>query len=213
MAAQPKGHQLRRANSRRGAGAANSNSARARILDAATKLFYAQGSRAVGIDAVISESGVAKMSLYRNFESKDELIGAWLEHVNAEYWERFDRAIEPHAGHPRDQIRAIMRGLAERSSKPGYRGCPFLNTGLDYAEHDHPGRKIAVIHKKTLGEKLLRLCRDLGVFDPESLARQLVLLVNGAQATAGMLGPETQSEIISAAEALIEAQIHLRRRS
>jgi hypothetical protein len=147
------------------------------------------------------------VSLYRNFESKDVLIGAWLEHVNAGYWERFDRSIEPFAGNPREQLRVVIRGLAERSSKPGYRGCPFLNTGLDYAEHDHPGRKLAVLHKKTLAEKLLNLCRELGAANPESLSRQLVLLVNGAQATAGMLGPETQHEIVHAAETLISAHL------
>jgi AcrR family transcriptional regulator len=197
----------RRTDSRRANPAAAEKSARERIVESAGKLFYQQGSRAVGIDTVIAESGVAKMSLYRNFKSKDELIGAWLADVNEGYWERFDRSIEPFAGKPREQLRAVFRGLAERSSKPGYRGCPFLNTALDYSESQHPGRKVSVRHKKTLANKLLHICKQLGVRHPQSLSRQLVLLVNGAQATAGMLGAETQRELMEAAETLIGAQL------
>jgi AcrR family transcriptional regulator len=181
-------------------------SARDRIVESAGKLFYQQGSRAVGIDTIIAESGVAKMSLYRNFKSKDDLIGAWLADANEGYWQRFDRSIEAYNGDHLEQLRAIFRGLAERSSKPGYRGCPFLNTALDYSE-SHPGRKVSVQHKKTLATKLLQLCKQLGVRDPGALTRQLVLLVNGAQATAGMLGAETQHAVIEAAETLIAAQL------
>jgi len=147
------------------------------------------------------------MSLYRNFRSKDELIGAWLADVNEGYWERFDRSIEPYSGNPREQLREVFRALAERSSKPGYRGCPFLNTALDYSESHHPGRKVSVRHKQTLAAKLLRLCKQLNVADPQALSRQLVLLVNGAQATAGMLGPSTQHEIVHAADILIDSQL------
>jgi AcrR family transcriptional regulator len=182
-------------------------SARDRIVESAGKLFYAQGSRAVGIDTVIADSGVAKMSLYRNFRSKDELIGAWLADVNEGYWQRFDRSIALYSGNPREQLCEIFRALAERSCKPGYRGCPFLNTALDYSESHHPGRKISVKHKQTLAARLLRLCKQLGVVDPQALSRQLVLLVNGAQATAGMLGPGTQHEIIHAADILIDSQL------
>src|ERR1700724_2722110 len=105
-------------------------SARQRILDAAIPLFYQQGARAVGIDTVIAESGVAKMSLYRSFRSKDELIGAWLEERNRLYWVWFDSIVEQHPGKPREQVRAVIRATAARTVKTGYRGCPFLNTAL-----------------------------------------------------------------------------------
>ena len=98
--------------------------------------------------------------------------------------------------------------LAERTARPGYRGCAFLNTAHDYSEVGHPGHRLAVAHKKTLAAKLLRLCKEIGVREPPALSRQLVLLINGAQATAGMFGKETQLELMRAAELLIDAQMH-----
>jgi AcrR family transcriptional regulator len=181
-------------------------SARDRIVEAAGKLFYQEGSRAVGIDTVIAKSGVAKMSLYRSFRSKDELIAACLEDRNTRYWEWFDGIVAQHPGKPREQLRAVIRAMAERTVKPGYRGCPFLNTALDYAASHHPGHQVGIRHKQTLAARLLKLCRDLGARDPGALTRQLVLLINGAQATAGMLGKETQLEMIKGAETLIDAQ-------
>jgi AcrR family transcriptional regulator len=182
-------------------------SARQRILETASELFYQEGSRAVGIDTVIAESGVAKMSLYRSFHSKDELIGAWLEERNKRYWRWFDSIVDQHPGKPREQLRTVIRAMAQRTVKPDYRGCPFLNTALDYAESRHPGRQLAIRHKQTLASRLLRIGRELGARDPAALSRQLVLLINGAQATAGMLGKKTQLELIAAAELVIDASL------
>jgi len=179
---------------------------RQRIIEAANRLFYQQGSRAVGIDTVIAESGVAKMSLYRSFRSKDELIAACLEERNTQYWQWFDSIVAENPGNPREQLRALIHRMARRTIKPGYRGCPFLNTALDYEDAAHPARRLAVRHKKTLAAKLLAICRRQDARDPEALARQLVLLINGAQATAGMLGEATQLELIQAAEFLIDRQ-------
>jgi AcrR family transcriptional regulator len=180
-------------------------SARQRILDAAIPLFYQQGARAVGIDTVIAKSGVAKMSLYRSFRSKDELIAACLDERDKSYWQWFDGVAAQHPGNPREQLRGVIRGVAKRTSKPGYRGCFFLNTATDYKEAAHPARKVAVRHKETLAARLLKICRQLnGVRDPLALSRQLVLLINGAQATAGMLGKNTQMELVRAADLLIE---------
>jgi AcrR family transcriptional regulator len=178
-------------------------SARQRILDAAIPLFYQQGARAVGIDTVIAKSGVAKMSLYRSFRSKDELIAACLEERDKSYWQWFDGVVAKYPGNPREQLRAVLRGIAKRTSKQGYRGCFFLNTATDYVDPWHPGRKRAVRHKETLAARLLKICRELDVPDPLALSRQLVLLINGAQATAGMLGKKTQMELIAATEQLI----------
>jgi AcrR family transcriptional regulator len=180
-------------------------SARQRILNAADRLFYQQGSRAVGIDTVIAESGVAKMSLYRSFRSKDQLIAACLEERNKDYWRWFDGIVAQHPASPREQLRAVIRAMAERTAKPRYRGCPFLNTALDYQASKHPGHRLAVRHKKTLASRLLKICRQLEVRDPAALSRQLVLLVNGAQVTAGMLGKRTQLELIPAAELLVNS--------
>ena len=185
------------------AASSSARSARQRILDAAIPLFYQQGARAVGIDTVIAKSGVAKMSLYRSFRSKDELIAACLDERDRSYWAWFDRVVAEHPNEPCEQLRGVIRGVAKRTSKPGYRGCFFLNTATDYVDPWHPGRKLAVRHKQELASRLLKICRQLRVQDPGALSRQLVLLINGAQATAGMLGKRTQMELIQAAEQLI----------
>jgi AcrR family transcriptional regulator len=207
-------HKLLRKTSlpRRGADG-SAPSARQRILDAAIPLFYQQGARAVGIDTVIAKSGVAKMSLYRCFRSKDELIAACLEERDKSYWQWFDAVVAEHPGNPREQLRSVIRGIAKRTSKPGYRGCFFLNTATDYVDPWHPGRKRAVRHKQTLASRLRKICRQLQGPDPLALSRQLVLLINGAQATAGMLGKKTQMELIQAAEQLVGSEFHERKRS
>ena len=179
-------------------------SARQRILEVAIPLFYQQGARAIGIDTVIAKSGVAKMSLYRIFGSKDELIAACLAERDVSYWQWFDSVVARHPGNPREQLLAVVRGVALRTSKPGYRGCFFLNTATDYVDSGHPGRKLAVRHKETLASRLLKICRQLPARDPTGLSRQLVLLINGAQATAGMLGKKTQMELVKAADRLID---------
>jgi AcrR family transcriptional regulator len=197
---------LKKTNSS-GAADSDAGSARQRILDAAIPLFYQQGARAVGIDTVIAKSGVAKMSLYRSFGSKDELIAACLEQRDHSYWQWFETAVAKHPKDPREQLRGVIRGIAKRTSKPGYRGCFFLNTATDYSDPSHPGRKLALRHKETLASRLLKICRQLDVRDPLALSRQLVLLINGAQATAGMLGKKTQMELVKAADLLIDSGI------
>jgi AcrR family transcriptional regulator len=182
-------------------------SARQRLLDTAIALFYEQGARAVGIDTIIAKSGVAKMSLYRSFHSKDELIAACLEQRDQIYWRWFDKVVAQYPGEPREQLRALLRGIAKRTSNPGYRGCFFLNTATDYVDAWHPGRKRAIRHKETLAMRLAEICRQLDLRDPAALARQLVLLINGAQATAGMLGKKTQMELVGAAELLIDGSV------
>jgi AcrR family transcriptional regulator len=189
------------------AASSSARSARQRILDAAIPLFYQQGARAVGIDTVIAKSGVAKMSLYRSFRSKDELIAACLDERDRSYWAWFDGVVAEHPDDPREQLRDVIRGVAKRTSKPGYRGCFFLNTATDYVDPWHPGRKLAVRHERELASRLLKICRQLRVQDPLALSRQLVLLINGAQATAGILGKSTQLELIKAAEQLIRGGV------
>jgi len=200
-------HRVVRRSTREPADPAEQKTPRQRILETAIRLFYEQGSRAVGIDEVIAQSGVAKMSLYRNFRSKDELIGACLDARDQTYWYWWDKIVGQYPDDPRRQLREILRAIAERTCEPEYHGCFFLNTALDYAQADHPGRLAAIRHKKTLAARLLKLCTQLGAPDPETLTRRLVLLINGAQVTAGMLGKKTQLELVAAGEILIDREL------
>src|SRR5437868_15517548 len=97
-------------------------SARERILETAEALFYREGTRAVGIDTIIEKSGVAKMSLYRSFSSKDDLVAAYLEMRSARYWKWFEGVMARHPDDPRRQLHDLFVALAERVRQPSFRG-------------------------------------------------------------------------------------------
>ena len=182
--------------------------ARQRILDAASEMFYRDGIRAVGIDAIIARSGVAKMSLYRNFRSKDALVTAWLEDRNGFFWRRWDKAEAARAGDPRGQLEAILDMIAATASHPKWRGCPFLNTGTEFPEPDHPARAVILAHKRAVRDRLRALADIAGARDPDLLAEQLQLLIDGAYAIGQSLGPDGPAKTVaSAGRALIAKAI------
>src|SRR5580700_7175869 len=122
MASKP----LRKTSSRLVAQSSSVRSARQRILDVAIPLFYHEGIRAVGIDTIIARSGVAKMSLYRNFPSKDDLVVAFLEYRDGLYWAWWDHVMAKHPDDPRRQVDDLFASLARRVTDKNYRGCPFI---------------------------------------------------------------------------------------
>lgn len=184
----------------------SAKSARARILKAAAELFYRDGIRAVGVDAVIARSGVAKMSLYRNFSGKDELVAAFLEDFDRVYWDWWDRVTARHPDDPRAQIRALFTALGKRTTSPGYRGCPFINTAVEFPEPDHPGHAVARANKRELRERLRGLANAVGAIDPELLADQLLLVMDGAYTSGQTLGADGVGQAAAAAaDALVEA--------
>jgi AcrR family transcriptional regulator len=181
---------------------------RQRILETASEMFYRDGIRAVGIDAVIERSGVAKMSLYRNFPSKDALVTAWLEDRNEFFWRRWDKVEASRAGDPRGQIEAILDLVAENASHQKWRGCPFLNTGTEFPESDHPARAVILANKHAVRDRLLSLASAAGARNPDLLAQQLQLLIDGAYAIGQSLGPDGPARsVASAGRALIAAQV------
>jgi AcrR family transcriptional regulator len=183
-------------------------SVRQRILDTASEMFYREGVRAVGIDAIIARSGVAKMSLYRNFPSKDALVTAWLEDRNAFFWRRWERAEGTCLGDPRGQLEAIVDMVAVAVSHPKWRGCPFLNTGTEFPEPEHPARAVILANKRAVRERLQALTMVVGARDPALLAQQLQLLIDGAYAIGQSLGPAGPAKTVaSAGRALIAAQL------
>lgn len=187
-------------------------SARERILAAASDLFYREGIRAVGIDTIIAQSGVAKMSLYRHFASKDDLVVAYLEWRDRTYWEWWDGVIADHAGQPRVQIKALFAGIVERITSRAYRGCAFLNTASEFPTQpdgtEHPAHAVSLAHKAELRRRLLGLAGDLGARQPEILADQLLLLLDGAYATAPLFRADWPHAAFDAAlDTLIDAQL------
>jgi AcrR family transcriptional regulator len=184
-------------------------SARERILATAMDLFYREGIRAIGIDTIIARSGVAKMSLYRHFASKDELVVAFLSEADRLYWQRWDRVMAEHAGAPRRQLVAFFAMLSRRLASPQYRGCPFINTASEFPDPGHPARAVCLAHKHRLRARLLDLSCRAGAEDPGMLANQLLLLVEGAYSAAQTIGVEATPGLEEAAAALIAAHCPL----
>ena len=180
---------------------------RERILQVATRLFYASGVRAVGVDTIIAESGVAKASLYRHFPSKDDLVAAYLEQQDRRFWAGWDMIGERTAAAPaRDRIVAHLKGVAEYIHSDLYRGCPFLGMAAAHFDADHPGARVCRDHKLEMRRRLEVMAKDAGASDPGALADGLVLLIDGAFGNRQVLGNESASRaLVGAGRQLIEA--------
>jgi AcrR family transcriptional regulator len=183
-------------------------SARERLLAVAGELFYRQGIRSVGVDEIVACADVAKMSLYRSFSSKDELVAAYLRDRNERYWRWWDGVTARHPGHPREQLRGLFRSLARRATRSDWRGCPFTNAATEFPEPDHPGRRVAEANKRELRLRLRELARRAGAREPALLADQLVLLFEGAYSSAQTFGANGPAAAVAdAAAALIEGAV------
>jgi AcrR family transcriptional regulator len=171
------------ARPRRGAPPKGEASARERILATANELFYREGIHTTGVDTVVERSGVSKTSLYRVFRSKDELIAAFATERDRSFWAWWDRVAERHAEDPRALLEALLRGIAKLIARPDYRGCPFLNLATELTDPDHPGRIVAQDNKAEMRRRLATVVAGLGASDPERVASQLTLIINGAMVT------------------------------
>ena len=179
---------------------------RDRILRTASALFYHRGVRAVGVDLVIEEAGVAKTSLYRHFRTKDDLIAAFLAREDEDFWNCWNRVTELHKTDPVAELEAHLDWIAERVGRPNYRGCPQLNVAAEFPDSDHPARKVASAHKLELRRRLKGIAEQLRVKRPDELAGQLSLLINGAFVSSQILSPGEAAPLLRAtARALIAA--------
>lgn len=182
--------------------------ARERIFEVAKDLFYRLGIRAVGVESIVTAAGATKMSLYRSFPSKDDLVVAYLQDWDGRYWQWWNNVVARYPGDARQQIRALFKSVAGKTTRPGSRGCPFTNAATEFPEPDHPGRAVAAANKAKLRERLRDLARATGARDPERLGDQLFLLMEGAYASAQVMGPEGPAlNLAEAADALVSAQI------
>lgn len=177
---------------------------RDRILATASDLFYRQGVRAVGVDLVVEKAGVAKTSLYRHFRTKDDLIAAFLQREDEDFWGCWDRVAVRHADDPAAELEAHLDWIGERVGRPNYRGCPQINVAAEFPEADHPARKVAKAHKLELRRRLREIAGKLGVANPDRLAGQLSLLINGAFVSSQILAADEATPLLQAtAQALI----------
>jgi AcrR family transcriptional regulator len=185
---------------------ANADEVRDRILRTASALFYQRGVRAVGVDLVVEEAGVAKTSLYRYFRTKDDLIAAFLEREDEDFWSCWDRVTELHKTDPAAELEAHLAWIGERVGRPNYRGCPQLNVAAEFPDLDHPARKVASAHKQELRRRLKEIAQRLRVKRPAELAAQLSLLINGAFVSSQVLSAGEAGPVLrAAARALLVA--------
>ena len=164
--------------------AAAQASARDRIVSVATRLFYKRGIRAVGVDTVIAESGVAKTTLYKHFRSKDALIAECLHRLDERYFRWFESEVEARATDPRARLGALFDVLDDWFQRPDFRGCAFINAAVELVDADHPARGAIANHKRRSRELIERLAREAGLEDPRMVSDQLTLLMEGAIITA-----------------------------
>ena len=163
--------------------------AQARILDAAEELFYREGARNVGIEAVIRLAGVNKMSLYRQYESKQDLLLQYLRRREARFWQYIEASIAQHPRDPGRQLRQVFRDLRARAAAPGYRGCPFVNVAAEFPDPAHEVRRQVAAFKTRVVQRLAALARAAHARRPLALARALALLLEGTYAASQTHGP------------------------
>lgn len=171
---------------------------RERALATASALFYAQGIRAVGMEQIVAESGIAKTTIYRHFPTKDALIAAFLEYEDAEFWSQWDAALDG-AACTADQLDALCGWVGERVSRDGYRGCPQINAAAEFADPGHPARQVARAHKAEMHRRLAVVCS--GFAEPDEIAMQIALLFDGAFMSDGRLRGRHAGRLLGAAVA------------
>jgi AcrR family transcriptional regulator len=163
---------------------------RARILAAAGDLFYRHGIRAVGVEAIAEAAGTNKMTLYRHFDSKDELVAEYLRQAAQEADSCWGRYRVAHPGDPLAQLRAWLAEMADHLANADERGCALANAAVELPEKDHPARRVIEEFKVAQRNRLIELCRAAGLAEPDMLADELHLLLEGARVTSQSVGAD-----------------------
>lgn len=180
-----------------------------KVFHTAARLFYQSGYRAVGVDTLAAESGIGKMTLYRHYPSKDDLIVAYLKDSNDLFWHHFE-AITQDAPTAREKLLAFFTSLQDYVMTPVCYGCPFLNVATEYPETGYAGHQVAIEHKQSVRRRFRQLAEETGATEPDALADQLFLLMDGAYMASRMFGPDNPAvHLAAAARILIDSAIRL----
>ncbi|GAO03365.1 TetR/AcrR family transcriptional regulator [Anaeromyxobacter sp. PSR-1] len=163
-------------------------SPREKLVETAAALFYRHGCHAVGIDTVLAEAGVAKMTLYRHFRSKDELVLAALRRMDERFRNAFMAAVERASDTPAGRLDALFDVVRDWVRGKDFYGCPFINVTAEFAAHDDPVHVAAAEHKRLALEYIERLAAEAGAADARGLARALKVLLEGCTVLAQVTG-------------------------
>lgn len=175
------------------------------IIQVASGLFNQQGIRATGVDQVVAESKVAKMTLYNHFPSKDALVLDYLKRQDEQWMAWFKSSIDRRGGTPQDRLLAIYDVLGEWFAEPDFTGCAFIKAASEFSDSSHPYHKAAHHYKMELRSYMEAWTAQCEVRQPEALSNMLYLLMEGA-ITAYMLESDLESAVHAraAAEVLLE---------
>ena len=187
---------------------------RERIISAANALFYNDGIRGVGVDAVAAKAGVTKRTLYYHFKSKDDLVAAYLAGRDQPNLALFRQWFAEADGGLPAQVEAIFRNLARSARHPKWKGCGFLRTSAELANMPgHPAMRIGAAHKKKFEDWLRGTFEAEGIAEPLRLARQVLLLLDGSFAVVLLHRDPSYIETAGEAASSLIAAALARRRS
>lgn len=184
-----------RGTTKAGAKPSAGSGAKQRLLETADRLFYQDGIRSVGIDRVIAEADVAKMTLYKHFPSKDDLILAVLRYREDRVLEFFRSAMERHARRTRSELQGFFAALNDWFESPGFRGCAFQNAAVELADPAHAAAQFVRDHKRRFAEMLRGMVEESVGRGAAKLAPAIVLLVEGAIVTAVVQGTPDAAKV------------------
>lgn len=162
--------------------------ARQRILEAGLDLFYREGLHGVGVDRIVAQSGVAKMTLYGHFKGKDGLIEAVVNEHHRRWCQWFCGRVKAAPGTARQRLVGAFDVLAELMGRPEFRGCALVNAAVELPDPGHPVRRAIVRNKAEVAEFLTDLAREAGLPEPAAAGEQLLVLIHGAIITAQVAG-------------------------
>jgi AcrR family transcriptional regulator len=160
------------------------------VLDTAERLFAGRSSRSVGMDELVRETGLGKMTVYRLFKSKDDLVGAYLSRKAATVLAFIDAELVRLEGDPKAALLSVVEAVERDVTRTGFRGCPFNNVSSEYDDPQHPARSAAADYKFELYSRLERLSDEIVPGHGEDLAAQIHLIIDGMYLSGGLLGPD-----------------------
>jgi AcrR family transcriptional regulator len=170
-----------------------SNDTRDIILDVTEKLIYKSGIAATGMDLLVKTAGVSRKSIYRYFANKEELTVAALQRRDVRWMSWFKTEVNK-APTPAERLLNLFTVLKDWFASEGFRGCAFINTSGETGDPQDPVRRVAKEHKQKLLDYVRKLCTEQGVHDPEALAKQLLILIDGAITVALVMGDHSAAD-------------------
>ncbi len=185
-----------------------SASKRDQLVQNALQAFYEGGFHAIGMDRVAKETGVSKTAIYKHFRTKDELVLATLRLRDEQFRNWLVRRVEALADDPADQLLAVFTALGEWFDEPGFKSCMFIKASSEYQDRDEPIHRTAAEHKKLLQKYFSMLAKKAKLIEPDEVARQILILKEGAIVLAHIYGSKTvANDARRAAETILGASL------